>query len=245
MGLNFLISERRRRRSRLRWARSAASVWARCSRIWRGDQRCLVARARKSSTSAATACRPICSSCAGRLLLGVVVVRVGELIVSLQIVGADIQRLRLRMAAEIQRRQGRSAMMATQQEGDRGGARRIPLQALPGWRGAKRLRRTDPANGAVERFDWRPILPGRRRAPASPRFPERPAPGGLRALLGGPYVWCAARLVHAPGPGWIAAGHRSDDGGRSRRRHPGCAHRCRRPPGSKAGPRLRAGWNSR
>ena len=52
----------------------------------------------------------------------------GELIVSLQIVGADIQRLRLGMAAEIQRRQGRRAMVSTQQEGDRRGARRIALQ---------------------------------------------------------------------------------------------------------------------
>jgi hypothetical protein len=38
-------------------------------------------------------------------LLGVVVVGVGEFIVSLQIVGADIQRLGFRMTAEIQRRQ--------------------------------------------------------------------------------------------------------------------------------------------
>src|SRR5205807_9619322 len=131
MGLNFLISERRRRRSRLRWARSAASVCARCSRIWRGDQRCLVARARKSSTSVARACKPICSSCVGRLLGVVVVARVGEFIVSLQIVGADIQRLSLRMTAEIQRRQGYGAMVPTQQEGDRGGTRRIPFESFP------------------------------------------------------------------------------------------------------------------
>src|SRR5215831_4634779 len=124
MGLNFLISERRRRRSRLRWARSAASFWARYSKICRGDQRCLVARARKSSTPPARACKPICSSCAGKLLLRVVVARVGELIVGLQVVGTDIQRLRLGMAAEIQRRQGRGAMIPTQQERDRGGARR-------------------------------------------------------------------------------------------------------------------------
>src|ERR1035438_9129402 len=128
MGLNFLISDSRNLRSRLRWVRSATSACARRSRIWRGDQRCFVARARKSSTPPATACKPICSSCSGRLLLGVVVVRIGELIVSLQIVGADIQRLRLGMTAEIQRRQGRRAMVSTQQEGDRRGAWRISLQ---------------------------------------------------------------------------------------------------------------------
>lgn len=38
--------------------------------------------------------------------LRVVVVRMGEFIVSLQIVGPDIQGLRLGMAAEIQRRKG-------------------------------------------------------------------------------------------------------------------------------------------
>jgi hypothetical protein len=37
--------------------------------------------------------------------------------------------------------------------------RRNSVRAPPGWRGAKRLRRTDPANGVLERFDWRPILP--------------------------------------------------------------------------------------
>src|SRR6266545_1349219 len=131
MGLNFLISERRSRRSRLRWARSAASVCVRCSRIWRGAQRCLVARARKSSTSLATACKPICSSCAGRLLLGVVVARVGEFIVSLQIVGTDIQRLSVGMPAEVHCRQWRGAMLPAQQEGDRGGPRRIPFQSFP------------------------------------------------------------------------------------------------------------------
>src|SRR6476469_7257853 len=90
-----------------------------------------MARAKKSSTSAATACKPICSSCAGRLLLGVVVARVGELIVSLQIVGTDFQRLRLRMAAEIQCRQGRRAVIPTQQKRHRGGTRGIPLQRFP------------------------------------------------------------------------------------------------------------------
>ena len=39
--------------------------------------------------------------------------------VSLQIVRTDIQRLRFRMAAEIQRRQGCRAMVSAQQEGDR------------------------------------------------------------------------------------------------------------------------------
>jgi DNA replication protein DnaC len=37
-----------------------------------------------------------------------------DLLLSLQIMGADIQRLRLGMAAEIQRRKGRRAMVSTQ-----------------------------------------------------------------------------------------------------------------------------------
>src|SRR5215831_15667720 len=131
IGLNFLISERRSRRSRLRWARSTASTCANCSRIWRGDQRCLVARARKSSTSVATACKPICSSWAGRLLLGIVVVRVGEFIVGLQTVGTNLEGLSFRMAAEIQRRQGSGTTVPAQQEGDRGGARSIAFQGFP------------------------------------------------------------------------------------------------------------------
>jgi len=46
-------------------------------------------------------------------------VRAGELIVGLQIVGADIQRLGFGMAAEIDRRQRRGAMVSPQQEGNR------------------------------------------------------------------------------------------------------------------------------
>ena len=65
----------------------------------------------KSSNPAAKACKPICSSCAGRLLLEVIVAWVGEFIISLQIVGTDLQSLRLRMPAQIQRRQGRGALL--------------------------------------------------------------------------------------------------------------------------------------
>src|ERR1700730_9217062 len=80
------------------------------------------------------------------------------------------------------------------------------VPALPEPRGAKRPRRTGPVVAAVERFDWRPIRPLRRPAPARLRFPERPVRGGLRAFGGGPCVWCVARLVRAPGPRSIAAG---------------------------------------
>src|SRR5512143_2764653 len=76
------------------------------------------------------ACRPICSSCDDRLLVGVVVTRMGELIVSLQIVRTDIQRLSLGMAAEIKGRQRRRALAPAQQEGDRRGPRRIPFQSF-------------------------------------------------------------------------------------------------------------------
>src|SRR5207237_8321061 len=72
------------------------------------------------------------------------------------------------------------------------------VPALPEWRGAKQPRRTGPASGAIVRFDWRPILLRRKPAPARLRFPARPARGGPRAFGGGPYVWCAARLVRAP-----------------------------------------------
>jgi hypothetical protein len=43
----------------------------------------------------------------------------GEVIVSLQIVGTNIQSLSLWMTAEIQRRQGDGTLVSAQQEGDR------------------------------------------------------------------------------------------------------------------------------
>src|SRR5689334_16230529 len=118
MGLNFLIPDRRSRRSRLRRERSAISAWASCSRIWCGDQRALLARARKSSSCAGNARRPICWSKAGRLRVVVVVSLVaGELIVGLQVVRSNIDGLRLRMAAEIQGQAWRSRL-APEQERD-------------------------------------------------------------------------------------------------------------------------------
>ena len=62
---------------------------------------------------------PICSSCAGQVMLGIVVTRVGEFIVGLQIVRTNVERLSFRMAAEIDRRQRRGARAPAQQEGDR------------------------------------------------------------------------------------------------------------------------------
>src|ERR1017187_7037363 len=87
-------------------------------RSWRGDQRSLVARATKSSSSAGTARKPICSSWAERLWLGIVVVWIGEFIVGLQIVGANVKCLRFRMPAEIDCRQPHGALVSPQQEGD-------------------------------------------------------------------------------------------------------------------------------
>src|SRR5262249_2956164 len=129
MGLKRLMPEKRRRRSRLRRERSPISAWANCSRIWRGDQRALAARARKSSRLSCRARSPICWSCADRLLLGVVVFRVGELIVGLQAMGSNINGLRLWVAAEIHCDTART-WLAAQQEGDRGGARGVPFQSF-------------------------------------------------------------------------------------------------------------------
>src|ERR1700683_233598 len=128
MGLKLLMPLMRRRRSKLRRERSAASAFTNCSRIWRVDQRDLVARAMKSSSCAGTAHRPICWSWEGRLLLVVVVVFVAsEFIVGLQIMRADVERLGLRMAAEIDGGQW-GARLAAKQEGDGRSAGRVALE---------------------------------------------------------------------------------------------------------------------
>src|SRR5207244_2908334 len=104
MGLNFLMADSRSRRSRLRRERSWVSSWASCSSSMRGDQRALVARARKSSRFAGMVFRPMCLSCASRSFIGIgLMVLVGELIVGLQIVRDDIERLQFWVATEIHR----------------------------------------------------------------------------------------------------------------------------------------------
>src|SRR5215469_15680491 len=100
MGLNFLIPDTRRRVSKLRRERSSASAWAICSRSMRGDQRPLMARAKKSSRLVGRARKPICCRSWGRLFVGLFA-GTGEFIVSLQIVRFHIDGLRLGMAAEI------------------------------------------------------------------------------------------------------------------------------------------------
>src|SRR5436309_4552636 len=100
MGLNFLMADSRSRRSRLRRERSWVSSWASCSSSMRGDQRALVGPARKSCRLGGTVLRPMCLNCAGRLFVGLMVL-VDELIVGLQIVRGDIERLQFRVAAEI------------------------------------------------------------------------------------------------------------------------------------------------
>src|SRR5947208_16249874 len=68
----------------------------------RGDQRALMARARKSSRLAEMVFRPTCWSCAGRSFVGFIVL-VSEFIVGLQIVRDDIERFEFRVPAEIHR----------------------------------------------------------------------------------------------------------------------------------------------
>src|SRR5881398_1813365 len=68
----------------------------------RGDQRALMARARKSSRLAEMVLRPTCWSCAGRSFVGFIVL-VSEFIVGLQIVRDDIERFEFRVPAEIHR----------------------------------------------------------------------------------------------------------------------------------------------
>src|SRR5215207_3722891 len=84
----------------------------------------------KSSSCVGMAHKPICSSCAARLLLIVVVVfGAGEFIVGLQIVWPDIEQLSLRMVTEIERERC-VAILAAQQECDGGSARRVALQGF-------------------------------------------------------------------------------------------------------------------
>src|SRR5450631_4357850 len=129
-GLNFLMPENRSRRSKLRRERSLTSAWASCSSKIRGDQRDLVALARKSSRSAGNAHKPICWSCAARLGIGFIVVVACEFIVGLQVVRPKLDRLSLGIAAQIdgQWRMGRRSTQFTEQKGNGRGARRISFQ---------------------------------------------------------------------------------------------------------------------
>src|SRR5215472_10845244 len=122
MGLNFLIPDTRKRRSRLWRERSSASAGAICSRSVWGDQRPRMARAKKSFRLAGNERKPICWSRCGRLFVGVFVVT-GEFIVSLQVMWLDINELRLRMATEVNRRKrrGGSLLSLPQQKGNRRG----------------------------------------------------------------------------------------------------------------------------
>jgi len=87
-----------------------------------------VTRAMKSSNCVGRAHRPICLSCVARLLFVIaVVLSAGEFIVGLQIMGADIERLSLRVMAEIEAKRCRARLPA-QQESNRRRARRVALQ---------------------------------------------------------------------------------------------------------------------
>src|SRR5437764_15171573 len=98
----------------------------------RGDQRALMARARKSSRLAEMVFRPTCWSCAGRSFVGFIVL-VSEFIVGLQIVRDDIERFEVRGPAEIHR--DRSGVLpgtvsAAQDEGQRRSAGRAALAGV-------------------------------------------------------------------------------------------------------------------
>src|SRR5450631_1326076 len=92
----------------------------------------------KSSSCAGTAHKPICRSCVDKLLLVIVIAVVivlvpvfsaGEVIVSLQIMRTDIERLGLWMAAEIEGNRC-GARLTAEQECDGGSAWRVALQCF-------------------------------------------------------------------------------------------------------------------
>src|SRR6516162_2706691 len=144
MGLKRLIPETRMRRSKLRRERSSASACASCSSNWCGDQRVLMARARKSSKLAGNARRPICRSWVTRLFIGLIVVT-GEVIVGLQVVRSNVNVLHLGMLAEIDRQgsRGRCDLLAlAEQKGHGRGPWGIAFQGF--------ANRTAQSRGAVE-----------------------------------------------------------------------------------------------
>src|SRR5260370_19434025 len=101
----------------------------------RGDERALVARESKSSRFAWMVFRAMCLSCASRSFIGIwLMVLVGELIVGLQMVRDDIERLQFWVATEIHR--GGSgvllrALPSAQDEGHRRSTWRVALECFP------------------------------------------------------------------------------------------------------------------
>src|SRR6516162_5658211 len=97
---------KRRRRSTERRERSRSSARAISSRISCGDQRDLVACARKSSKPRAVAWRPSCVSCVGRSVAGVVIFcLIREFIVNIRVMRLNVQVGQIGAAFELDRTQ--------------------------------------------------------------------------------------------------------------------------------------------
>src|SRR3990172_269180 len=121
-----------RRRSRERRSRSAVSCRTSSSSTTRALQRCLVARARKSSRSSAVRGRRKACSCEASSVL-CVVVEAGERIVGLQVVGGDVQAADVRARGQLEGDSGEQALRALpllEPQGHRGGGRRAAAQGL-------------------------------------------------------------------------------------------------------------------
>src|SRR3990170_3603271 len=135
MGLKRPMRARWTRLCRLRRVFSICSSRAISSRICRGDQRPLVARARKSSSAAAMAERPTLARWAARSVAFVVVVVIvaRELIVGLRGMGFDVEVLEVGPAGEIDgqggRALGRPAALA-EEVSDRANAGSLSLDGL-------------------------------------------------------------------------------------------------------------------
>src|SRR5215204_143293 len=109
MGLKAPRRLRMRRRSRERLERSAISQRTMSSIRARGARRCSVARARRSSRVVAVASRPRAWSWEARSFIEVLLLRVGEQVVSAEVMGLDVQGGELRPVGEIDG-QGRLAV---------------------------------------------------------------------------------------------------------------------------------------
>ena len=131
MGLKFLMPEMRSRRSRLRRERSSASVCASCSEqhAWgpagfggAGEKVVQIGRQRAQANLL---------ELSGKIIARVVVdCGSGRVHRRSPGRGADIEGLRLRMAAEIDGRRGGVEVLPAQQEGHRRSAGRVPLQCF-------------------------------------------------------------------------------------------------------------------
>src|SRR6516162_1936236 len=114
MGRKRPMRARRRRRSTERRERSRSSARAISSSISCGDQRDLVARARKSSKACAVAWRPSWPSCVGRSVAGFIIFFciVGEFIVDIRVMRLNVQVGQIGAAFQVDRPQN-AQLLAT------------------------------------------------------------------------------------------------------------------------------------